>query len=721
MHRFERSESMAPYHLAASGRSHPGCEMILVGHLPENHLKIRAEPDEARGVADDGRPEHATLGWMMSLITATNLAKSYGGETVFSGVSLQIPKDARIALVGANGIGKTTLLRLMAGHEAPSHGQLQCARGMSFGYLPQEAAFNAEHTLWEECLQAFDALLEKERELAAVEVQVSAADDPESILARYGQLQEAFEHAGGYTYETSIRQSLTGLGFAEADFHTPLPHLSGGQRTRALLARLLLANPDLLILDEPTNHLDIAAVEWLEAYLGKWAGAVLIVSHDRYFLDRVVDHIWEMRRDGLETFRGNYSAYAHQREERWEQRRIYVETEKARLERELEFVRKHLSDGLTNQAKGKLRRASRIIRAIETHGFDGVKGKRWLEIGTAERPMRIDEAWRRLKALGGRDHRERRIVLRLQSGQRSGEKVLRGQELLIGYPGNALFAVPQILLQRRECAALIGPNGSGKTTFLRTLLGQMPPLEGEMRPGASLKIGYFAQAHEELDPALTLMEEIARAAPQMLPGEIRSYLGRFLFSGDDHYKRVSILSGGERGRLALAKLALSDANFLLLDEPTNHLDIPSQEVLQEMLAQFEGTILLVTHDRYLIDALATQIWEIVPGECALRLFEGSYSEYRAELTKGAAAPTLAPRSDTRPVKPAGKAQQRQHRVRVAKLEGRIAELEARLAATAAKLADPPGDTEIAQRLAEFYVRIETDLTAALSEWEELQT
>lgn len=656
----------------------------------------------------------------MSLITATGLAKSFGAETVFSGVSFQIPRDARIALVGANGIGKTTLLRLMAGYEQPSEGRLQCARAMTFGYLPQEAAFNAEHTLWEECLHAFEDLQAQERELAEAEAQVSAADDPEPLLERYGHLQEAFEHAGGYTYETRIRQALSGLGFAEANFHTPLPHLSGGQRTRALLARLLLANPDLLILDEPTNHLDIAAVEWLEAYLGKWEGAVLIVSHDRYFLDRVVDHVWEMRRDGLEMFRGNYSAHVHQREERWEQRRIFVETEKARLERELEFVRKHLSDGLTNQAKGKLRRVSRIIRAIETHGFDGVKGKRWLEIGTAERPMRIDEAWQRLKALGGRDHHQRKIALRLRSGQRSGEKVLRGGDLLIGYPGNALFRIPEILLQRRDCAALIGPNGSGKTTFLRTLLDQMPPLEGKLRPGASLKIGYFAQAHEELDPSLTLMEEIERAAPHMLPGEIRNYLGRFLFSGDDHFKKVSILSGGERGRLALAKLALSDANFLLLDEPTNHLDIPSQEVLQGMLAEFEGTILLVTHDRYLIDALATQIWEIVPEEHTLRIFEGGYSEYRAHLTSAVAVPAPESTRDTGRVKTVAKSASRRQRTRIVKLEEQISKLEARLAATAEKLAEPPGDPEIAQRLADFYMRIETELNAALHEWEELQ-
>jgi ATP-binding cassette subfamily F protein 3 len=572
----------------------------------------------------------------MSLISAFDLAKSFGPVDIFSGISLDLPHGARIAIVGPNGIGKTTLLRVLLGLEEPSGGTMKRARDLSVGYLPQEAGLTGRHTLWEECLTAVAGLRVLESELASLEAVMGDPDRAEAALERYGPLQVEFEHRGGYTYETRIRQILTGLGFTPEDYHRPIPQLSGGQRARAVLARLLLSEPDLLILDEPTNHLDIAAVEWLEGFLSQWPGATLIVSHDRYFLDRVVDHIWEMNRTGLETYRGNYSAYLVQRQERWALRQAIYAAEKERLEKELDYIKRNIAGQNTLQAKGRLRRLSRYLDAIDKAGLEAVQGKKWAEIsdetGATSQMMSVDEVTRRIRGLRDPVVRPPQLHMNLKASQRSGDLVLRTRDLEIGYAdeGKPLFRTPDLLLKRGECAAIIGPNGAGKTTFLKTLLDKMPPYSGEVILGASLQIGYFAQAHEELNPERTLVEEIESVAPHMLLAQTRDYLARFLFTGEEVFKRVSTLSGGERGRLALAKLSLTTANLLLLDEPTNHLDIPSQEVLQEVLADYAGTILLVSHDRYLIDALGTQIWEIEPDESTLRLFEGIYSQYKTE-------------------------------------------------------------------------------------------
>ena len=437
---------------------------------------------------------------------------------------------------------------------------------------------------------------------------------------RYGKLQHDFERRGGYTYVTRIKQVLTGLGFDASDYTLSLSHLSGGQRTRAFLARLLLSDPDLLLLDEPTNHLDIRAVEWLEGYLAQWDGAAVIVSHDRYFLDRAANVILEMRPDGGEVYRGNYTHYLQQREERWNRREEIFNSEKEKLVKEVEYIKKNISGQNTLQAKGKLKRLTRVVQAIEQLGMDAVVNSNWSQLGveTSTSPFGVDEADRHVRALRLPDNRPPKFHLRLKTASRSGELVLRTKDLQVGYPpdkqrgdaGKLLFTAEDITLRRQECAALIGPNGAGKTTFLKTALENLSPLGGEVILGAALHIGYFAQAHEGLDPKKTLMQEIQSVRPEFLIHEVRDLLGKFLFSGDDAFKLVDMLSGGERGRLALAKLALQQTNFLLLDEPTNHLDIPAQEVLQSVLDNYEGTILLVSHDRYLIDALATQIWEI---------------------------------------------------------------------------------------------------------------
>ncbi len=668
----------------------------------------------------------------MSVLSAVDLSKSFGPVDIFKGISLDIPHGARIAIVGSNGIGKTTLLRVLLGIEEPTSGTLHRARGIQVGYLAQEASLSSEQTLWQECLSALADLRSLEAELTRLEAAMSDASQAEAALERYGQIQVEFERLGGYTYETRIRQTLTGLGFEARDYHRPLYQLSGGQRTRALLARLLLANPDLLILDEPTNHLDIAAVEWLEGYLSQWPGSVLIVSHDRYFLDRVVNHIWEMSGSGLETYRGNYTAYVQDRQNRWELRQQSFESEKERLLKELDYIKRNISGQNTLQAKGKLRRLSREIQAIEQLGIEAVQKKNWLEItGLAEineRPMNVDEVERRIRGLKGPRNRPPVLHLHLKASHRSGDIVLRTSGVAIGYPdeGRPLFRCPDLVLKRTECAAIIGPNGAGKTTFLKTLLQKMPPLEGEVELGASLNVGYFAQAHEDLNPQRTLIDEINSIAPNMLPAEVRDYLARFLFTGDDVFKLVAVLSGGERGRLALAKLALSRANLLLLDEPTNHLDIPSQEILQDVLSDYPGTILLVSHDRYLIDALGSQIWEIRPDEAWMEVFEGSYSQYReyhelcqAEQAAQEALQRARAGQKNRPAQASGEERQRRQRLKV--VEERIADLEALVAELSRKLENPPSDPAQVQRLGVQYVKSEEELNSLLSEWEELQT
>jgi ATP-binding cassette, subfamily F, member 3 len=458
---------------------------------------------------------------------------------------------------------------------------------------------------------------------------------------------------------------------------------------------LLLTNPDLLLLDEPTNHLDISAIEWLESYLKDWDGAVLIVSHDRYFLDQVVNTIWEMT-PALEIYHGNYSAFMRQREERYQRRLEEYETQQAFFEKEEEYIRRNIAGQNTRQAQGRRKRLERMI------------------------------AEARLTPPMG----QRRLHLRLEPVNRSGDLVLRTFDLSIGYAdeGRPLFHVPDLVLQRGECAAILGPNGAGKTTFLKTILEQIPPFAGETLLGANLQVGYFAQAHEGLHSEHTLMQEIDRVAPKMLPAEVRNYLAKFLFSGDDVFKRVGMLSGGERGRLALACLALQGANLLLLDEPTNHLDLPSQEVLQAILAEFNGTILLVSHDRYLIDALATQIWEVIPDQTALRVFSGSYSEYKASRQAEAAVQAAAASGTTpvkrkaegmRPAEKISKFEQRRRQQRIEAIEAEISDLEAQMAKITRQLENPPADPVKVQQLGEEYNRLQQALEERMNVWAEM--
>ncbi|GAB4416540.1 MAG: ABC-F family ATP-binding cassette domain-containing protein [Anaerolineales bacterium] len=665
----------------------------------------------------------------MSLIKATSLSKSWGDFDLFSGISFSVPRGARMALVGPNGVGKTTLLRILVGEDEASSGTVAIPKGVRIGYLSQEAGFDMDGTLWEACESIFSHFKAKQAELHHLEALMADPAHAEDVMEKYGKLQHAFEEAGGYSYPTRIRQVLSGLGFAESDYHLRIEHLSGGQRTRAFLARLLLSDPDLLLLDEPTNHLDISAVEWLESYLAGWDGAAVIVSHDRYFLDKACNVILEMLAGGYELYRGNYSAYLHQRQERAERRQEVFEREKEKLLKEALYVKKYIAGQNVTQARGRLRRLSRTIQAIEQVGLEAVLDKKWIEISeevtTTTSDLSPDEAERRVRALRSPVRTLPKLHLQLRSQKRSGDLVIRTKNLQVGYPGKPLFSAPDFELRRLECAALIGPNGAGKTTFLKTILGQLQPLAGEVELGASLHIGYFAQAHEGLNPENTVMDEIEAIMPAWLPGQIRDYLGKYLFSGDDVFKKVDMLSGGERGRLALAKLALQDTNLLLLDEPTNHLDIPSQEILQAVLDEYRGTILLVTHDRYLIDALATQIWEIIPGAAELMVFKGTYSQLKEEREKEAARlAALAEAENGKKGKRAYKSEEakaeRRRMARMQELENRIAELERELAALGKRLENPPDDPAEVAKLGEEYTSVQREMDKMVSEWEELQ-
>jgi ATP-binding cassette, subfamily F, member 3 len=584
----------------------------------------------------------------MSILTAHNLGLSYGAFDVFKGASFSVASNSKIGLIGPNGIGKTSLLLILAGLKQPSQGEVHIARGRRLGYLRQEAveAFGSrDNSVMAEMLSVFAGLQEQQERLHALEARMAAGEQSEELFAEYGNLQETFEHKGGYDYELRIRQTLQGLGLGPDHWDLPLNILSGGQKTRALLARLLLEKPDLLMLDEPTNHLDLEAVEWLERTLNEWQGAVIIVSHDRYFLDSTATTILEMSRNGIEEYSGSYSAYLVQREERWEYHERVFQEEKARLLKEVDFVQRNWVRASTHaRAMGLLRRLSRDLAIVDHFGILGLRsGKKWSETGlSVERPLDVVEAVRKINAIQMPTSRPPRLRPRLQAVQNSGNQVLRIEKAAIGYPGNPLFEAEDIELRRGECVALVGPNGSGKTTFLKVLLGQLEPLEGQVRLGASLKIGYFAQAHDALKGDHSVLDELLRHK-NLQTNAARSHLAQYLFREDDVFKPLSALSGGERARLALAILALEGANYLLLDEPTNHLDIPAREALQEVLDAYEGTILLISHDRYLIDRLATQVWDLREGR--LITFRGSYREFvlkgaaKAPVSNSKAAPT----------------------------------------------------------------------------------
>jgi len=663
----------------------------------------------------------------MSILNTENLGLSFGAFDLFRGINVSIANDSKIGLIGPNGIGKTSLLLILAGISQPTTGKVHVARGKRIGYLRQEAvdAFaNRSNSVFAEMLTVFTGLQKLQAQLHLFEDQMAVGDHSPETIEKYGHLQTAFEQAGGYEYELHIQQTLEGLGLGKETWNLPLDHLSGGQKTRALLARLLLEKPDLLMLDEPTNHLDVEAIEWLEHTLHDWEGAILIVSHDRFFLDNTVNTIWEMTRSGIEVYRGDYSAYLLQRQERWEYTCRVFEEEKARLLKEVDFIQRNwVRESTHARALGLLRRVTRDLAVVENFGIMALRsGRKWSEFDLhADRPLDVIEAIRRVNALSLENQRPPAIRPRLTSAPESGTIVLRANGVVIGYPQKTLFAIHDLEMRRGQCAALIGPNGSGKTTFLKTLLGQVPALHGEVHLGPSLKIGYFAQAHDGLNPEHTVLEEILRAK-EMDQEQARSLLARYLFRGEDVFKQVGSLSGGERARLALAILALEGANFLLLDEPTNHLDIPAREALQEVLEEFKGSILLVSHDRYLIDRLATHIWEIREGQ--LQVFAGSYREYvlrRTPASESMAAPDRTLLLKPRPLVRDNSKETRLRMQSLAMLEERIREAERTIQRLSREMqrAAQAQQHEHVHALSWEIARVQNTLDDLMSEWEKL--
>jgi ATP-binding cassette subfamily F protein 3 len=631
----------------------------------------------------------------MSVLVAERISKTYEPYDIFWDVSCSVAWGDRIALVGRNGTGKTTLLRILDGLEPPTSGKVHSAKSLRTGYLPQGAALEGDGTLWQEMMAAFAPLREMEAQLHKLELEMSNPARTEAALEAYATLRDRFEQLGGYTYQDRAKHVLMGLGFPPGEHDMPLAHLSGGQKTRAYLAKLLLESPDVLLLDEPTNHLDLQAIEWLEGYLNNGEGAVVLVAHDRYFMDRVVHKVWELTFGQLEIYSGNYSHYVQQRTERYERRRQEFRAQQEFIAKEEDYIRRYMAGQRSRQAKGRLKRLERFKRD---------------------------------KALD-RPREEHTIKVQFQTPLRSGDKVVWSQDLIVGYDREApLFRCPDLDLRRGECVALLGPNGSGKTTFLKTVLGEIKPLAGHARLGASLKLGYFAQVHIDLSPEKSVLDTILEVKNLPL-GEARSFLARFLFTGDDVFKRISELSGGERSRVALAKLVLQRANFLLLDEPTNHLDIASQEVLEEVLDNFAGTILLVTHDRYLVDRLATQLWIIDPKEQWLDVFQGPWADY-VEARNGE-APALEARQakdkwteDQRRVRREEQRTRREQEARqqrAAELEREIQHLEAQLKALQQEIA-VASEAQEAMRLHELgtlYGEVEGQLQEQIELWAEL--
>ena len=694
----------------------------------------------------------------MAILNASRVGQSFGEFDVFSGVSVSIPRDGKIGLVGPNGVGKTTLLLLLAGQAQPSAGTIHLARGTRIGYLSQESsdAFigeSAAQTVYDEMLAVFAGLRAMEERLRVLEHEMGrspaaapsapapsdaapAPSDavPDELLDEYSRLQVEYEIGGGYDYDTRIRMVLTGLGFAPSAWSQPLSQLSGGQKTRVLLGRLLLEAPDLLILDEPTNHLDVQAIEWLENTLNTWPGAVLVVSHDRYFLDRVAKTIWEMSQGGVESYRGNYSAYLTQRQDRWQRLQREYEAFRERAAKELDFIRRNISGQRTQMAWGKLSRLSREVEAVRVGGLGAIgdlNSKGWSQIVSELDLRRPAATLAELEAAVGALPAPTQppvVNFRLNAAFRSGNVVLRAADLSVGYPGRPLFTVPELELHRLETAALIGPNGTGKTTFLKVILGQLEPLAGKLSLGASLHIGYFAQAQEALNPNATVLDELLRHK-EMLISEARNYLARYLFRGDDVFSQVGTLSGGERARLALAILVLEQANFLLLDEPTNHLDIASQEILQSALEAFDGTILLVTHDRYLVDRLASQIWELKEDEAGgtrLAVFKGPYQAFlaaRAGKTTAEPPAPAAPAANGESAAPPrlSKNEQRRRAEAVAAVERGINETEAAMTALGEALQRAAAAQEYPelQRLTAEYAAAEARHDELFAEWEAL--
>ena len=576
----------------------------------------------------------------MSLIRLEHVTKLYDPDLILDDISVAIEHGDRIGLIGRNGTGKTTLIKIINGMLANFKGKVVSAKGLHIGYLSQEPELGRDCTLRQEMLKVFEKQRELEDKMLLLAEEMETAETPD-LLAEYARIQEQHEKLGGYDYEHEINRILGGLGFSELDFNLPISVLSGGQKSRATLAKLLLEKPDLLLFDEPTNHLDINGIEWLENYLNiEYNGAVLVVSHDRYFLDKVVRKVWELEEHKIKIYRGNYSKYIETKNvEKLVGERAFKK-QQAFIAHEEEFIRLNIAGQRTREAQGRRKRLARLER-VEKPRSDAPT-------------LNIDFT---PEARGGND------ILRCQNvGKTFGDKVI--------------FTNLNFEVYRSDIIGIIGANGTGKTTLFRMILGDEAPTQGEMWIGPTLKFGYYTQELEGLNPDNEIINEIWALRPKQTQGEIRSFLAKFLFSGDEVFKRIGNLSGGEQSRVLLAKLLLANANVLLLDEPTNHLDIPAREALEAALAEYPATLFIISHDRYLLNSLATKllIFDGKPGGTA-ELFEGNYAEYIAQQQQASQTDQLqrenkqeTERSQTNPPKRKSKSK-RKRKIKAQRLVG----------------------------------------------------
>ncbi len=617
---------------------------------------------------------------------------------MLSGVSFQVNPQEKVGLVGRNGAGKTTAFRLITGEESPDSGDVSKMNGLKVGLLEQHIDFSENETVHTAALSAFKKLHDIEARMRHLE-KLMTEDATEEILEEYSDLQTEFEREGGFEYTARAESILLGLRFSKETWSMETDKLSGGQKNRLGMARLLLSDTDILLLDEPTNHLDVETVEWLEEYLGAYEKSYVVISHDRYFLDKTCDRIVEVENGKAFTYKGNYSHYVVESELQKEQRQREYENQQAYVKKTEAFIRKNLAGQKTKQAKSRRTLLERMDR------LENVKSD------------------------------DRSGSFNLKSVERTGANVLAVEDLSIGYPGVTLAENLDFLLHRGECLGVIGGNGTGKTTFLKTILGDIRELSGKILWGTKIIIGYYSQQLEELTLQNDLIEEMRKVNPLAESGELRSFLAGFLFFGEDVFKKISDLSGGEKGRLSLAKLIYSKANVLILDEPTNHLDIPSREALEEALRNYDGTIVTVSHDRYFLDQIATQILAFEE-DGTVEIYNGNYSQYHESLEKrktelGGSIPREVdvPKTEAKtesrdePWKKSALSKNEIKKIeqRITKIETDLPQLEDELK----KLGAAMGRSEVIadrgkfEKLNSRYIETETLITKMYSEWDEL--
>ena len=583
----------------------------------------------------------------MIILQANKIERSFAGEVLFDNISLQVDERDRIALVGKNGAGKSTLLKILVGEEEPTSGEINKKRDLSLSYLAQDSRFESSNTIYDEMLHVFDDLRKTEKTLRQMELAMGekTGADLEKLMQDYDRLSEEFRQAGGFTYEADIRAILNGFKFDESMWQMKIEELSGGQNTRLALAKMLLEKPNLLVLDEPTNHLDIETIAWLENYLVNYSGALLIVSHDRYFLDKVATITLDLTKHSLDRYVGNYSSFVEQKEQK-----------------------------LLTEAKN-YEKQQKEIAALE----DFVN-RNLVRASTTKRAQSRRKQLEKMERLDKPEAGSKSAHMTFHSDKTSGNVVLTVEEAAVGYDDQILSEPINLDIRKMNAVAIVGPNGIGKSTLIKSIVGQIPFIKGEARFGANVEVGYYDQTQSKLTPHNSVLDELWNDFKLTPEVEIRNRLGAFLFSGDDVKKTVGMLSGGERARLLLAKLSMENNNFLILDEPTNHLDIDSKEVLENALIDFDGTLLFVSHDRYFINRVATQVLEL--SEEGSTLYLGDYDYYlekKAELEALAAAQAEAvPVSSTEEGTSNDYHLQKQNQKELRKITRRIEQLEAEM-------------------------------------------